>query len=100
MRDARRRAGLTQTELARRMGTGQSAIARWEAGERSPTVETLQRAVALCGFELDIGLRSQEEIAATRRAVARMLRLSPRERLELVGAEGRNLQALDGPVAR
>lgn len=38
---ARVRAGLTQTELADRMGTTQSAIARLESGAQMPSVNTL-----------------------------------------------------------
>lgn len=38
---ARVRAGLTQTELADRMGTTQSAIARLERGAQMPSVNTL-----------------------------------------------------------
>lgn len=40
---ARVRAGLTQVELAQRMGTTQSAIARLESGARLPSVKTLLR---------------------------------------------------------
>ncbi|MXV44291.1 helix-turn-helix domain-containing protein [Saccharibacter sp. 17.LH.SD] len=39
----RKKAELTQTELAERLGTTQSSIARLEAGERSPTVKMLER---------------------------------------------------------
>lgn len=39
--DARARARLTQTELARRMGTTQSAIARLESGRTVPSGATL-----------------------------------------------------------
>jgi ribosome-binding protein aMBF1 (putative translation factor) len=39
----RTNAGLTQTELARRMGTTQSAIARVEAGGSTPTLDLLDR---------------------------------------------------------
>lgn len=40
---ARVRAGLTQAELAERMGTTQSAIARLESGVQLPSVKTLLR---------------------------------------------------------
>jgi Predicted transcriptional regulator with C-terminal CBS domains len=39
----RTHAGLTQTELARRMGTTQSSIARMESGGSLPTVDMLAR---------------------------------------------------------
>lgn len=48
MRELRAARGLTQVQLAERMGTTQSVIARLEAGERVPTLATLERvAVAL-----------------------------------------------------
>jgi ribosome-binding protein aMBF1 (putative translation factor) len=40
---ARRRAGLSQAELAARMGTSQSAIARLESGQTLPSTKTLLR---------------------------------------------------------
>ena len=40
---ARVRAGLTQAELAKRMGTTQSAVARIEGGRRLPSIKTLLR---------------------------------------------------------
>lgn len=40
---ARSRAGLTQTEVAERMGTTQSVIARLEGGKRTPSMRTVQR---------------------------------------------------------
>ncbi|MDI9469029.1 MAG: helix-turn-helix transcriptional regulator [Bacillota bacterium] len=40
IRDARTAAGLTQVELAERMGRKQVEIARWEAGRYTPLVDT------------------------------------------------------------
>ena len=54
--EARRRAGLTQGELARRAGTSQSAVARLERGTSSPTLATLERLVRGAGFELRLSL--------------------------------------------
>ena len=56
IRQARKRAGLTQAELAANAGTTQSAVARWESGGASPSLETLQRIVEACGLELRYGL--------------------------------------------
>jgi transcriptional regulator with XRE-family HTH domain len=52
IREARRRAGLTQRELAARLGTTQSAIARLERGGTEPSFDRVVEAVRACGFEL------------------------------------------------
>ena len=52
LRDARRRHGLTQTQLAARARTSQAAISRIERGLVSPTVATLRNLLALLGEEL------------------------------------------------
>jgi transcriptional regulator with XRE-family HTH domain len=72
IQQARRRAGLTQAELAARVGTTQSAIARWERGASHPTAERLQVLVEACGLELQLGLvpQSSDEIASLRRNLA------------------------------
>ncbi len=54
VRAARRRAGLSQVELARRAGTSQPSIARLERGMVSPTVISLDRIARALGAELVI----------------------------------------------
>jgi len=54
----RAEAGLTQAELARRMGTTQSAIARMEGGGTRPTLETLEKLALAVGKELVVGVGS------------------------------------------
>jgi hypothetical protein len=49
VRQARVRAGLTQTQLAKRGGTSQPVISAYENGQRDPTISTLQRVVAATG---------------------------------------------------
>jgi len=56
VREARRRAGLTQAELASRVGTTQSAIARLERGRTEPTAERIGQLVGACGLELQVHL--------------------------------------------
>ena len=51
----RTEAGLTQAELAARMGTTQSAVARMEGGGTRPTLETLEKLAAAVGQELVVG---------------------------------------------
>ena len=55
---ARAEAGLTQAEVAARVGTTQSAIARLESGARkhSPSIATLQRYARALGYRLEIKL--------------------------------------------
>jgi transcriptional regulator with XRE-family HTH domain len=52
--DARRRAGLTQAELAERMGVSQSAVAKLEREEANPTVRTLERALQATGNRIEV----------------------------------------------
>jgi transcriptional regulator with XRE-family HTH domain len=47
-------AGVSQTELAVRLGTTQSAVARWETGEVSPRLNTLERIAEACGLEAHV----------------------------------------------
>ncbi len=53
---ARTAAKLTQAELARRLGTTQSAIARLEGGGVSPSFTTLRRYAEATGTRLTVGL--------------------------------------------
>ena len=53
---ARTTAKLTQAELAQRLGTTQSAIARLEAGRVSPSFATLRRYAEATGTRLTVGL--------------------------------------------
>ncbi|HEX5526799.1 MAG TPA: helix-turn-helix transcriptional regulator [Solirubrobacterales bacterium] len=54
IRDARRRHGLGQGELARRVGSAQPAISRIERDAISPTVETLNRLLEAMGETLAV----------------------------------------------
>lgn len=54
---ARREAGLTQAQLAARAGTSQPAVARYESGETSPAVSTLNRLLKACGQQVAVSLR-------------------------------------------
>jgi ribosome-binding protein aMBF1 (putative translation factor) len=53
---ARVRAGLSQAELAARMGTSQSAVARLESGQTLPSTKTLLRYAKATGSKLHVRL--------------------------------------------
>lgn len=53
---ARIGAGLTQAQLAKKMGTSQSVIARLEGGNSVPTLSTLRRYAAATGTRLRVSL--------------------------------------------
>ena len=57
IRAARETAGLSQRNLAARMGTSQAAVARLEAGGVGATLTTLHRVAVALRLELNIDLR-------------------------------------------
>jgi hypothetical protein len=73
IRRARRAAGFTQAELARRAATSQSAVAAYESGAKTPTVETLERLLHAAGQRLGSGPAPTTRKGRSRRLV-RMLR--------------------------
>ena len=79
IREARLRAKMTQAELAARLGTHQSVVARWESGRTRPDFDTVVRAVRSAGFDLGVAITepNDHDLALVRRE----LRLAPHERL-------------------
>ena|SRR5438067_2412661 len=76
---ARRRAGLTQRELARRSGVPQPSISKIESGGASPTVDTLERLLRVCGMELE-PVRVPAEADVDRSLILERLSMTPGER--------------------
>ena len=81
IRNARRDAGLTQAELASRLGTTQSAIARLEADGANPRLSTLTRALEACERELVLESRPRRS-SIDETLVAGRLRLTPEQRIK------------------
>ena len=81
---ARAAAGVTQAEVAERIGTTQSAVARLESGrgKHSPSIATLQKYAHALGCRLE--LRLVKEIAS-RKGVNRTPRANGREKKLQVG---------------
>ena len=71
---ARASSGLTQAQLAERVGTTQSAIARLESGAGKPSVATLQRYANALGYKVVIKLVKSRDLSScsTGRALQRV----------------------------
>ncbi|MGI8517931.1 MAG: helix-turn-helix transcriptional regulator [Acidimicrobiia bacterium] len=66
VRAERERLGLTQAELALRMGTNQPTVARLEAGGVTPSLDTLHRVAEALGMELVVDFRHAPSADASR----------------------------------
>lgn len=62
--------GLSQKELAHRVGTSHSAISRLESGRHKTSVETLQRVAEALGVRFVFGFESGTREAPTREIVS------------------------------
>ena len=60
--EARERAGLTQTELAEKLGEYQSFVARLESGQRRVDVIEFLEVAEIIGFDAEAGLRQLQSI--------------------------------------
>lgn len=49
----RKRAGMSQGELAKQLGVDQSAVSRWETGDTAPRMKMLPRICQVLGCKLD-----------------------------------------------
>jgi transcriptional regulator with XRE-family HTH domain len=73
LRHARQAAGITQSEVAKRAGTAQPAVAAYESGARTPSLDTLARLLGACEHDVEVvtrprirrGAESLAELAQT-----------------------------------
>lgn len=93
IREARQAAGLTQSELARRMGTTQSAVARLERPGSNPRVRTLHTALLVSGHTLELGA-SEGNAGVDESQIVSMLRCTPAVRLASFEAWYANVREL------
>jgi transcriptional regulator with XRE-family HTH domain len=92
LRTARRRAGLTQRDLAEASGIPQSSIARIERGATVPRIDTFQRLLQATGQQLSSEPRLGSGV--DRSTIRAMLHLTPEQRGHAAAVAGRNLIAL------
>jgi transcriptional regulator with XRE-family HTH domain len=83
---ARRRAHLTQRELAARVGCRQATIARWERGDRHAAFEDVQDVVGACGLQLEAHLVAEDRSWWPQ--IAAQLDCTPAERVRRLAPPG------------
>ena len=79
VREARKRAGLTQLALSKRAHVPQSTIAQIESGARIPSTDMVERLVRVAGLEIRVGL--EEPDRETGSLFERTLRRNPEQPL-------------------
>lgn len=82
VREARTGAGLSQVELADRLGTTQSAVSRWEHGHDEPRLSRLTAILAACGVRAELTFTPDDGV--DRAQIRQQLALSPADRLASV----------------
>lgn len=102
IREARQRAGLSQTELARRAAVAQSVISAYETDRREPGLAMLTRLVEAAGHDLVVDVRPS---AGLRRGLpdtplGRRLRRNRRAVIEAASRGGATNVRVFGSVAR
>ena len=90
VRDARKRAGLTQVELARRSGIAQNVISDYERGKREPSFGAVDILVNAAGLKIEFTPLSELDRIRRRRD----------EIVELLAAHGLTNVGVFGSVAR
>jgi len=101
LRQARKRAGMSQAELATRAGVTQSVISAYESGQRQPSIPALARLIEATGFELSLGIQRQAgRLRRLSGPVGRRVRRHRRELIAAAAAHGIQHLRVFGSVAR
>ncbi|MHB8467653.1 MAG: helix-turn-helix transcriptional regulator [Acidimicrobiales bacterium] len=92
LRNARRRAGLSQRALAMATGVAQPTIARIETGHDNPRIGTVERLLTACGETIEALPRAG--VGIDRTEIRRLLSMTPAQRAETMVDETRSLGRL------
>ena len=92
LRWARRRARLSQRELARVSGVPQASISRIERGLLAPQVDTMERLLRATGHGLEAAPLAGTGVDRT--LIRSSLRMTPLERLLAIGEGARWMETL------
>jgi predicted nucleotidyltransferase/DNA-binding XRE family transcriptional regulator len=101
LRQARKRAGLSQVDLASRASITQSVISAYESGQRQPSLPALTRLIDAAGFELTLSLRRQPgRLRPLSGPVGRRVRRHRKDLVAAAQAHGVSNLRVFGSVAR
>jgi hypothetical protein len=102
LREARRRAGITQSQLAQRAGTTQSVVSAYESGRRQPSLPILLGFIAATGHSLEGALVTvnSARTAPLAGALGRRVRRHRREIARIAERHGARDVRIFGSVAR
>lgn len=102
---SRRKAGLTQTELAVRAGISPSVVSDYERGRRQPTLPTLERLIQASGHALVVEVapaprtrRLREIVTEHREQVLTLVREHGVSNLRLFGSAARGDDGPDSDI--
>ncbi len=98
IREARKRAGLTQKDLAELLTTTQPVIARWESGKTAPAFGRVVDAIRACGFDLAVRIVTPDDQHLLH--IQDNLELAPVDRLRRLAQGQAAIAALAGKVRR
>jgi predicted nucleotidyltransferase/DNA-binding XRE family transcriptional regulator len=102
LREARTRANLSQTDVARRAHVAQSVVSAYESGRREPAFSTLTRLIAATGNRLEVELRPDKDAhpGIPDTPLGRRLRQQRRKVLSIAKNHGASNVRVFGSVAR
>ena len=102
LREARQRARLSQTDLARRAGVAQSVISMYESDRREPGLGTLTKLIEATGHKLSLELSppDQGQLGLPDSPFGRRLRRHRRAVTEMLAQAGAHNPRVFGSVAR
>jgi transcriptional regulator with XRE-family HTH domain len=82
IREARLKAGLTQTQLAERLGRERAQVARWEIGGQEPSFENVVAVVEACGFALNLAITERADDPALDAELTESILEAPQQRVQ------------------
>jgi uncharacterized protein len=82
IREARLKAGLTQSQLAERLGRERAQVARWEIGGQEPSFENVVAVVEACGFALNVEIGARVDDPALDAELTESVLQAPQQRVQ------------------